>query len=192
MISVGVTSAYAITITFGADPVIVTGDLVVDGDIDVAGLSDSDNDSIFFDDGFATIQWHNVNDRFQIDRALHVNGDLDVVEGTFTAAQGAIINGDLDLSGPPGDDDTIFFNTIGEGSEHLRWNFADNRFEFTRGLALTGALQTSTIFDTPVLYNRLGTATATSADINAANDLLISGSLEVDGPSHFDFGLVVV
>ena len=42
-----------------------------------------------------------------------------------------------------------------------------------------------------VAYNRLGTATAGLSGVDASDDLLISGSLEVGGTSQFDNGLTL-
>jgi len=116
LISVGVTSAYALTITLGADPVNILGDLNVDGDIDVSGgleaegtiagvtlnsfgntivdgdldltgTSAIDDDTIFFDDGTSTtLHWNESENRFEFGRDLLVQGSLDVFEGSITAS----------------------------------------------------------------------------------------------------------
>jgi len=77
MISVGVTSAYAITISLNADPVNVQGTLVVGGDLDLRGTSPSDNDIIFFDEPFEGsehLQWDDSQFRFEFTRGLAVDG----------------------------------------------------------------------------------------------------------------------
>jgi len=235
LISVGVTSAYAITITLGADPVTVTGNLNVDGGtINVFGPLTTDSDKICFDEigSPKCLQWDDGQNELFLGTNLDVLG-LTVTEGTLNVATGnAIIGGDLDLTGTGDiDDDNIFFDdgttkffrwsesdnafqfghnvigftgsgtdqiigftTVQEGTyqEMLRWDTGDTRFVFTDELAVEGPIQAGSILEITVPYNRLGTATTNYAgDINANNDLLISGSLEVDGPAHFENGLIL-
>jgi len=115
-----------------------------------------------------------------------INSDDLVVTGNIEVLD------DIYVLGSSGTDfDAIFFDVY-EGP-YLAWDDIENQFEFNGGdgLALTGVIQAGNQFAN-VAYNRLGTATAIQVtDINANDDLLISGSLEVVGPSHFDNGLTV-
>ena len=115
MISVGVTSAYAITITLGADPVVVQGDLNVDGDIDVSGLFTNDLDSIFFDDGTKFLRWNDFTTGFQF-------------------------SGNLIGFGDAGTTEEIGFGGTNEGSynESFRWDNTNTRFALSNDLAIVG------------------------------------------------------
>jgi len=70
LIAVTVTSAYALTITLGADSTIITGDL------DLSGTSAADDDTIFFDDGTKFLAWENEFDEFFFNAPLGVGGGL--------------------------------------------------------------------------------------------------------------------
>ncbi len=142
LISVGVTSAYAITITLGADPVNILGDLNVDGDIDVSGPLTNDDDSICFDDGSQCLRWRDSLSHFQI-QELFINGGLEA-EGTIAGSTlnsfgNTIVGGDLDLTGTSAtDDDTIFFD---DGTfRTLKWDDSENQFEFSDRLQVQGSL----------------------------------------------------
>jgi len=219
MISVGVTSAYAITITLGADPVNVQGTLVVDGDLDLTGPF-GDDDTIFFNtlgEGSESLKWDFGENRFEFTRGLAIVGPIETGANIFTTSvpwnqmgtgvktvddvtnfDDLVVTGNIEvlddiyvLGSSDTDFDAIFFDVY-EGP-YLAWDDIENQFEFNggSGLALTGVIQAGNQFAN-VAYNRLGTTTTDySGDINANNDLLISGSLEVDGPSHFDSTLTV-
>jgi len=114
--------------------------------IDLTGTSAADNDVIFFDDGASTtLQWDNTDNRFEFNRALHVNGGLNVFEGSITTnidgnfGGNVNVDGNLDLTGNSAiDDDIIFFD---EGTfTTLQWDNTDNQFEFSRKLDVNGGL----------------------------------------------------
>lgn len=109
------------------------------------------------------------------------------VQGTL------VVDGDLDLRGTSSlDNDSILFDNVIESTKTLEWDNNDDRFEFSFPLAVGGQIQTGSIVAPQVFYNRMGTTiTSFPADLNFDNDLLISGSLEVGGPSHFNDDLNV-
>jgi len=115
-----------------------------------------------------------------------INSDDLVVTGNIEVLD------DIYVLGSSGTDfDAIFFDVY-EGP-YLAWDDIDNQFEFNggSGLALTGVIQAGNQFAN-VAYNRMGTLTTSQpGDINANDDLLISGSLEVIGPSHYENGLTL-
>lgn len=158
LISVGVTSAYAITITLGADPVNILGDLNVDGDIDVSGPLTNDDDSICFDDGTQCLLWRDSLSHFQI-QELFINGGLEaegtIAGDTLNSFGNTIVGGDLDLTGTSAtDDDTIFFD---DGTfETLKWDDSENRFEFSDGLQVQGSLD---IFEGSIIASGPGSLT---------------------------------
>lgn len=164
LISVGITSAYAISITLAADPVFVKGDLIVDGDLDLAGLSDTDDDTIFFDgifEGTKTFQWDDSDARFEISDDLALAGTIQTgniftapvlynrmgnaiaqaTGGPITNTADLFVSGDLEVGGELyilGPDSTssdlIFFDQF-EGPS-FGWDETDDRFEFSDGVAI--------------------------------------------------------
>ncbi len=158
LISVGVTSAYAITITLAADPVHILGDLNVDGDIDVSGPLTNDDDKICFDDGSQCLRWIDSLSHFQI-QELFINGGLEA-EGTIAGSTlnsfgNTIVGGDLDLTGTSAtDDDTIFFD---DGTfRTLKWDDSENQFEFSDRLQVQGSLD---IFEGSITVSGPGSLT---------------------------------
>jgi len=165
LISVGVTSAYAVTITLGADPVVVQGDLNVDGDIDVSGQLTNDNDAICFDDGSQCLRWVDGSSRFNIGE-LFINGGFEA-EGTSTFQGLLNVDGDLDLSGQlTNDNDIIRFD---DGNQLLQWVDGQNQFAFSSPLDVLGLL------------------TVTEGSLNVVSgNAIIGGDLDLTGFSATD------
>jgi len=72
LIAVTVTSAYALSITLGADTVFVTGDL------DISGANSTDIDTIYFDDSFEWLDWFDEPyNRFEFSNDVAMFGVVD-------------------------------------------------------------------------------------------------------------------
>ena len=126
----GMTQSFAATITLGGDPVNALGDLNVDGDLDLSGTSDIDDDFIFFDDG--TTEWFGWNEAFQefeLTNGLIIFGFLDIIsfdtfplgldrlgsDGSLISfANDSVFAGDISVSGT-----TVSYNAF-TGS-HYAW-----------------------------------------------------------------------
>ncbi|MGJ8651883.1 MAG: beta-propeller fold lactonase family protein [Opitutaceae bacterium] len=96
----------------------ISDDLVVDGSLSVGILNSSNDDYIYFDDGSEYLFWDNTHGGFIFSNSLGI--------GTVVA----------------NDDDYLYFDS--GASEHLAWIEADNRFEFSDEVALTGNLYVGT------------------------------------------------
>jgi len=97
----------------------IGNNLNVDGDIDLSGTDPGDNDRILFDDSSAILQWSEGNDQFEFSRKLDVNGGLNVREGTFTAADAAILSGDASIGGNA---DVTGNLAVGGVASGITWN----------------------------------------------------------------------
>ncbi len=151
---------------------VTEGDLRTTGDLRVGTANAEDNDKIFFDDGTETLMWQNTNSQFELSDGLLVNGDL------ITTTD---VEGETFLVGPSnsGDNDFIFFDFI---SEHLVWDDAGNRFEFSNDLGIGTDLGT----DDDSLYFDSGTNESLTWKNNdnrfeLSDDLFVDGDVEIGG-----------
>jgi len=180
LIGVSVTSAYAITITLGADPVHILGDLNVDGDIDVSGPLANDNDKICFDDGLQCLRWIESESHFQI-QEIFINGGLEA-EGTIAGVTlnsfgNTIVDGDLDLTGTSAiDDDTIFFD---DGTTtFFKWDETFGEFDLSHGLFVNEFVDIESTSDNVMELDRTGTD---GSMIEFFNDGVFAGDISVAG-----------
>ncbi len=112
-------------------------------------------------------------------------GDIEIISGNGETRFRAGVGTNLFLLGADGnltlgqdssvDDDWIVFDE----AERLSWVESDTRFEFTDSLAVAGLLDAGNTNLAPVNYHRLGSSTTTNSDISNANDVHISGDLQV-------------
>ena len=145
----------------------VNGDMLVRGDLRVGTNDPNNDDFIFFDDGTETLMWQNTNSQFELSDGLLANGDL------ITTTD---VEGEAFVIGPSnsGDNDFIFFDFI---SEHLVWDDAVNRFEFSNDLGIGTDLGT----DNDFIYFDSGTSRWLAWD-NAQTRFEFNDELSVNGP----------
>lgn len=219
LISVTLTSAYALTITLSADSVIVTGDL------DLTGTSSSDDDTIYFDTGLTEfLRWDESESEFDISDDLEVAGNLELdgkildslnsagTDGQFLSSTGTAVKwsssspsstfaGDVDVGGElfvsknivvgegSGTNDDFIFFDEEDNHEWIMWDEVPGRFAISDDLDVL-TLQTGSS-PTSVNYNRIGPTTTTSHSLSGTSDLLVTSTLEVDGGGFFDAGITV-
>jgi hypothetical protein len=158
------------SVGFGTASAIITitlaGDVNVEGILGI-GINDGTNDdTIKFDDGTKSLRWDNAQSAFVFnDDRLYVGTDV----GT--------------------DADFLCMDGIG-CTEFLVWDDAETQFQFSDAVVTNGVIQAGN-HGADVAYNRIGTGTTTHG-LPGNDDLLISGSLEVDSISIFDDTLSIV
>jgi len=133
----------AIVPQLAANPNVFTGEMDVQGDLDLSGAATNDDDSILFDDGTKSLIWDESIDSFAFSNDLTVNTDL-FADGDFFVG----ITSDAD-------DDTIFFD---DGTtEFLRWDDSETEFAFSSDLFVAGTLFAEAASDTAISADRTGT-----------------------------------
>ena len=83
-------------------------------------------------------------------------------------------------------DNYLFLDNHGE---YMMWDNSATRFAFSDGLSADGPLwiySSASISTSAPAYSMLGNSTPDHADISSYNDLLIGGSLELNGDLYFD------
>ncbi|KKS13464.1 MAG: YadA domain-containing structural protein, partial [Candidatus Yanofskybacteria bacterium GW2011_GWA1_41_6] len=192
--------------------------LTASGSVDFAGVtsasfvinndnisSDSEDSWLSFDRGTknnvnapaAKLTWDSTNNRFDINEPLRISSASFEAWGNITLAslssQTLTINAST-LSIPNNlniADTALFINSdthhIGLGTS-TPTTVLEVQGTASASYGLFGALQVGSFASTS--YSRFGTATTGHA-LSAANDLLISGQLEVDGNVYIDSNLVV-
>jgi|GEM_PF-2436499 hypothetical protein len=145
----------------------------------VVGANGPDQDQIlaFYEDGTPQgeyLQWDDSDDLFHLSDDLRVGGDL------------TVSGDDLFMGG--GADTTLRLNFFNGGSptgEIFQWDDAQDRFEMTDELAVSGPLRVGSTTTAPATYNTIGGGTPTSADISAISDLYVAADLEVGSQLYF-------
>lgn len=160
LIGVSVTSAYAITITLGGNPVNILGTLVVDGDLDLTGTSAVDDDTIFFDDGTTTFfKWDETFQEFELSHPLFVSEFVDI-----QSTDGNVM--ELDRTGTDGEmigffNDGVFAGDISVFGTIVSYNaFTGSHYAWTtqepqRGMLVSMNGQNKYLHDDPeseILY----------------------------------------
>lgn len=153
-----------------------TGHSLADADdLLIGGLLEVD-DAVYFD-STASIATSLV--------VPYIVGNMDAGEylrigDTGTTGHSLAANDDLLIGGKLEVDGTAYFDGVASISE----------MDFSSGLVTADVLQAGS-GTTSVSYSRFGSSTTTNSQMDAADDVLISGELEVDATSYFD-GLVSV
>lgn len=148
--------------------------LEVDGTLISVGTAGPDQDQTigFYDNGqFVNerLSWENTADRFLLTNDLAVTGSLDI--------SGAALS--MGTLGAETNQSFYFFEDGSPVGELVGWDDAQDRFEVTDDLAITGTLRTGSTITAAVTYNTLGSGTPGSGDMTGTTDLFISSDLEV-------------
>lgn len=111
--------------------------------------------------------------------ASHQAGGLTISTGSVLTVEGALNVFGANAS----DNDVIFFDN--STNEFFRWNNASQRFDLSDDLTLVGTIAVGSLGLGPRPYSRFG-ASNTTHGLNSSNDVLVTGSLEVDGSVYAD------
>ena len=128
-----------------------------------------------------------------------VSDDLEVSGSLFadgTANVGGLLYVSGELHGRSGlwvginefaNDDHIYMD---DGTESVKWDNAEDRFEMTNGLAVEGPLQAG-YQGSSVSHNQFGGGSKSQFQVSDSNDVFVSDDLEVDGTLYVDGALKV-
>lgn len=164
----------------------------------------------FYENGLSTgewIGWNDTDDQFEISDALKITGDVSGARfidytntatyldpGSTSVLTGLSLNNttlNLNVDGPDADQSLLFYDGGASGSQALRWDDSEARFELTAGTAVAGVLQVGSVSSAAVSYSRFGTGTPASGGLTSSSDVFVTNNLETGDHAFIGSSIIV-